>query len=1051
MLPLGWYYHCLGVILVVLSCWGFFATSHLEQYVFDDQAGFDQHPLLQDGSRGVSDLLWDSRLWKMDFWGNDMDSVASHKSFRPITTLYLYWIRHTMCPSLYPEPRDLPRCAHTLVGYTHIVAAIVTYCCVYHLAVASLMPYPKAKANTERKASGQKASPQISCQCLAVAVASLHSHPAKVESVAALVGAADILSFIACGLSLYLGAIAVLHPAVTQCRWKWNWKFCILQLLTLGTSVVAVLCKEVGIVCPLVIAPLQWLVWAGVRGQQPDSGRMLSWKTVSLTQGLILGLPWYCLVTWRVSLHGVPWRLPNITHGDNPLAFELPLFTGALPWPLSWVEDLPIINRVINLVSPYAYFLRHVLPIYAEYAKLLFFPVRTCADYSFREIEPILQPLGLWLVGGGVICVLALWWFASSLYTFIRLTIISSSSIKKDRAAAAAAACIHVSWILPLFAAVMFFLPASHLLTPVGTVVAERLLYIPATLVYGAICVVIFTWYHGIMAKFDQPLLLKDDHVDGWAKDHYHHPDHSKQLEMELEKEKQRKQPKQPKQQKLKLQWCFFTVCTLLLVIYVLVAGSVIDQRVHLWQTSLQLFANNVKACPKSARGWLNYGVALRDTHGDLQAQKNAFLHVVELDPSYFKGLYLLGVWHQQLDHAPPPTTTPQTRRKEMQRGLSYLQRLDRLFKQRLPAVSLPTSLPLLTLKQICTTCTALHHQHQNQNQNQNQNHPWLQPSCMEACLEVMLGDSSPSTCLAGGKLASQYPSLSRPPAHQRGVGIPMTETPQHLWTRLQRNNAQQHHLVQWVEGEGRGASRPIPPPLRALFVLAHATVAAEREKATAHANTNNNNSNNHTNPIPTMLSPCIIACAGFNATCLGLEALERAVNARDWEVIPDALRHLGAIVDNHGKVAEYAGRISRYLWPGRILSSHVRDVLGTGPHRMVNQRSLLTAIDVAVIEGICRSGADIADCDGARELLQPVTALEIRQILGIQDPSHASLLLSLTMQSHVALGDCYHRRGLQKEALGYYQQAIPFLQRLGGNTNLHRRVMSHVQALRGH
>ncbi len=180
---------------------------------------------------------------------------------------------------------------------------------------------------------------------------------------------------------------------------------------------VGLLSKESAIILPG--AALLLLAWR--RLERPRDESSIRWPVIALAAlgGLAaVFLGWYGWVTH----HGPPGMVPII---DNPAAYE--------PWDV----------RVLTAVR-----------VYGEALRVAFFPLHLSADYGFAVIPPVRTALdpGYLLGLAGLIATLA-----------------AAVAAWRRRSAVA----------LGLAFFLLAYLPTSNLLFPIGTIFAERLLYVP--------------------------------------------------------------------------------------------------------------------------------------------------------------------------------------------------------------------------------------------------------------------------------------------------------------------------------------------------------------------------------------------------------------------------------------------------------------------------------------------------------------------------------------------------------------------------------------------
>lgn len=202
--PRGWFRSSAQLRYVLLAAVIFLACAVYSNavscdFVFDDEAAVVKNPDVNPASQ-LSDML------QHDFWGQDIKSVNSHKSFRPLTTLTFRLNRllfdHSKGPyrgntmtiggdyvenGYTPTPPSLAPSFHAVNIALHALACVL----VYFIATSVFC------------ASDIEAF--VSAAIFAV-------HPVHTEAVTGVVGRADILSAIFC-----MGAYIAFTHASRKC------------------------------------------------------------------------------------------------------------------------------------------------------------------------------------------------------------------------------------------------------------------------------------------------------------------------------------------------------------------------------------------------------------------------------------------------------------------------------------------------------------------------------------------------------------------------------------------------------------------------------------------------------------------------------------------------------------------------------------------------------------------------------------------------------------------------------------------------------------------
>ncbi|KDO24296.1 hypothetical protein SPRG_09933 [Saprolegnia parasitica CBS 223.65] len=351
-----------AAMLVGAVAWATFANSIGNGFAWDDRGAILTNADVHSDVTPLSNLLWH------DFWGGDMHSPISHKSFRPLTVLSF-------------------RCNYAISGLTpwsfhatnvalHAIASMLVVVVGQRLQRSSRVPVLGG---------------------LLFAV-----HPIHCDSVASIVGRADILAtvFSLAAILAYVPRAAKATPTPRHVASAMFWTLC------------ATLCKENGATTFGIL-----LVLECARAHEASPRRL-----AALTGTLVL------LVCVRVALNG-RHTLYVWSKYENEFA--------TMQWGVSkWLT---------------------IAHLHGWYLFKLLWPQHLCYDYGYQTL-PVLD---------------------SILDARNGLTL----------AAYAALACVLVCairspWPSPLRAYVALgvcpFVPAANVLFPVGTVLAERLLYFPS-------------------------------------------------------------------------------------------------------------------------------------------------------------------------------------------------------------------------------------------------------------------------------------------------------------------------------------------------------------------------------------------------------------------------------------------------------------------------------------------------------------------------------------------------------------------------------------------
>uniref|UniRef100_A0A3B1KAC8 dolichyl-phosphate-mannose--protein mannosyltransferase n=1 Tax=Astyanax mexicanus TaxID=7994 RepID=A0A3B1KAC8_ASTMX len=307
---LGPLYSRLLVALVSLIC---FINSYDGDFVFDDSEA-----ILNNKDLNPDTPL--SNIWKNDFWGSNLSSNSSHKSYRPLTVL-TFRLNYLLAGGLYP------------VGF-HVLN-IGLHCVISALMIdvfATLIGGLACDGTAKRLGHVPKAS--------LLAALFFAAHPVHTESVAGIVGRADLLCALFFQLSFLSYCRAFQGEGMKSDKFSVSW-----IVVSLLLCAVAMLCKEQGIT-----------VLVGV------------W----ISRGLIirLALLLFCgslllYARWRIMGTGPP----AFTEVDNPASFAENVFL-----------------RIVN----YNYY-------YSLNAWLLLCPWWLCFDWSMGCV-PLIKSAGDWRI-----------------------------------------------------------------------------------------------------------------------------------------------------------------------------------------------------------------------------------------------------------------------------------------------------------------------------------------------------------------------------------------------------------------------------------------------------------------------------------------------------------------------------------------------------------------------------------------------------------------------------------------------------------------------------
>jgi tetratricopeptide (TPR) repeat protein len=246
-------------------------------------------------------------------------------------------------------------------------------------------------------------------------------HPVNVESVTNIVGRADLLA----ATAILLGGWCYLRAAVAPGWRRLPW--------LAGTGLIAcvgVLMKESAVMIVAFVALYDWLWrWPGLPGATWWQ-RLRAAGGEFVLQGWLALLPVVCLLWW--ARHRLLYTSP--VYGqlfiDNPIAYA------------GWFQGFLTAVKVLG-----------------RYLGLLVMPRALSCDYSYNQIP---------LYGAG-----AYWWEDLSAWLSLLVVVVLVWLAVRARRRH-----VEFAWGTLFFFLVM--LPTSNLLVPIGSIMAERFLYLPA-------------------------------------------------------------------------------------------------------------------------------------------------------------------------------------------------------------------------------------------------------------------------------------------------------------------------------------------------------------------------------------------------------------------------------------------------------------------------------------------------------------------------------------------------------------------------------------------
>ncbi|XP_015787565.1 transmembrane and TPR repeat-containing protein 1-like isoform X2 [Tetranychus urticae] len=436
------------LVLVTFLC---YANSIPGDFVHDDIEAIVRNPDVI----GINN--WTS-LWFNDFWGKPMSDPLSHKSYRPLTTLTF---RLNM--ALRKGEND-----STISWKFRLVNVIL------HILVVQLIMYTVNKV--------------LNCSKQMSLLVALHFavHPIHTEAVSSNVGRADIL----CSIFSLLTFILFSRAYKSMLQDKSNNKSIIFHLvLSCTTSTMALLSKETGIT----ILPICILYYVFKLTQQ---------GSLAITRNRICLI--YCNKNLSQSIyyeskahHSSSSTQPSLTCLCAPIIVPV-IMTAALLWfRVSMLHGtLPIFSQQDNPAS----FSNSLLTRFLTYSYLCAFNWRlilypSCLSYDwqmgsiplvtkladFRNLETVLTFAVL-----GAIFLILLKYTSShlnkseSFYNQSCHKVNNLSTSNQDETNIQSKDYLYEPIFIGFCFLIVPYLPASNLLTTVGFVVAERVLYLPS-------------------------------------------------------------------------------------------------------------------------------------------------------------------------------------------------------------------------------------------------------------------------------------------------------------------------------------------------------------------------------------------------------------------------------------------------------------------------------------------------------------------------------------------------------------------------------------------
>ncbi|XP_029702392.1 protein O-mannosyl-transferase TMTC4 isoform X4 [Takifugu rubripes] len=286
------------VALVALLC---FINSYDGEFVFDDSEAIVNNKDLKPSTPL-------NNIWSNDFWGSNLSSNSSHKSYRPLTVL-TFRLNYLLAGGLNP------------IGF-HVLNIIL------HAAISALMINVFAILTGGLAYDDKGRMLNLAPKTSVLAGLIFAAHPIHTESVAGIVGRADLLCAVFFQLSFITYCKAFSRGSGRDDRFSVQW-----VVVSILLCAAAMLCKEQGITVLGVNAAFDVLLICNVnvyeltqrllRRKNPLAFSEIFQKGL-LTRLALMGLGGLAMLyaRWRIMGTGPP----AFTEVDNPASFEENVF-----------------------------------------------------------------------------------------------------------------------------------------------------------------------------------------------------------------------------------------------------------------------------------------------------------------------------------------------------------------------------------------------------------------------------------------------------------------------------------------------------------------------------------------------------------------------------------------------------------------------------------------------------------------------------------------------------------------------------------------------------
>ena len=360
-----------------------------------------------------------SNLLANDFWGKALEKEDSHKSYRPLTVLSFRV--HTW----WTGQPAAPRYFHAVNVVLH---AIVTAC----VAALGAWLWPR------RRCGGRPRVALLAGTLFAV-------HPVHVEAVTGVVGRAELLCALCCFASAaaYSGSASWPHRGIIA--------RCGLGVAAAVLFGMGVLCKETGVTLLGILGATEIVVHLPRSLGAPQAPRGI----LPVLRKNLFGSIVRCALLGACAVAYALMRLLLMRPAGGRLSFSS-----------ASLSTSDLIRRAENplaFVAGRTRWLLSVGRVNCEYVRLLVWPRTLCIEYSFDCVPLALEPtLAVAANLPPLILLLA------------SLALVTAALRNAYRRAHGRHTLVAAAWL------VMPWLPISHLPLRLGTLVAERTLYLPS-------------------------------------------------------------------------------------------------------------------------------------------------------------------------------------------------------------------------------------------------------------------------------------------------------------------------------------------------------------------------------------------------------------------------------------------------------------------------------------------------------------------------------------------------------------------------------------------